>query len=237
MSTVTQSNAVQTGAIASNAGQATTTSKPMDALTAILLVIIIIVIIGMVGIAIYFLFIRKPKVTESAPQESTTSTSTSIPPIQTPPPAQTAAPTKWKIRYLKLARTDGADEFVQIEKMAIFNNGTRIKATNGVVSPPYPDPKAGTWDLAENGTGITHTDHSPNAYIEFDFGADQDVDKVQLIQRQATDAWNATRTKGVTFTASDTNKQIVFSYVIDVAYTFELNFTYPDKQPVKRVGA
>lgn len=125
--------------------------------------------------------------------------------------------------------------------MAIYDkNGRRIRAVNGLVRPLYKaaDGYFGVWNLAndDNTWTMASTDPSTEAEIMLDFGQDQEVARVQLITRNDMGAYNRPRTKGLTFSAENSNNQIVFSYDITKELTFELNFTFPSTVPVERVA-
>lgn len=149
---------------------------------------------------------------------------------------------KWKIRYLKIARTNGLHMFVNVERMALYSDGRFIPAVNGIVSPPFPDPAVDFgWQRAskeltviDHNKDITHTAASPDAFIEFDFGSEHEVDRVQLLQRQVTTGWNGYRSMGLTFTASDGNKKPVIAYQLDEPFIFEANFEFPNVKPKLR---
>lgn len=145
---------------------------------------------------------------------------------------------KYKIRYLKLQRSDNQDEYVQIERMFLYIKGEKIPVSSGTVSPAYPDSSVGTWEAAARGTGtgITHTAASKNAFVQFDFGSEKEADRVQLVQRQDISDWNASRTKGLTFYALNGAGQPVLTYNIERPFTFELNFIHPGAVPFIRMG-
>lgn len=144
-------------------------------------------------------------------------------------------PPHYKIRYLRLQRTDKQPEYVQVQRMALYNKNQLLPVVNGKVYPSLPNGVA-TWQMAVQGTDLAHTDISPDAHVEFDFGSDVEADRVQLIQRQDLADWNANRTKGVTFEALNAAKQIVLTYTITQPYTFELNFIAPETVPMVRMG-
>lgn len=147
---------------------------------------------------------------------------------------------KWLIRYLRLQRMDGRDDFVHVESMELWNNGKRIYARSGETSPFYSlnlTDQAMDWTKANDdnpirhkeakGT-IAHTDPTKDAYIELDFGEDQEADTIRLVHRQSFQPWNKDRIKGTRFTARNSKGDVVLSHDIKDARFTILTFTYPD---------
>lgn len=221
-------------------GVSTMAQRKPDWITVVFVGLIVLLVLIIILAAVYFATKKSKQQTRSTDADEEVDTDL----IPTPPPSTTtthspiAVDNKWKIRYLKLQRTNKVDEYVQVERMFLYNEGQRLEVSAGIVSPPYGDPNYGTWEEAAKGkgTGLTHTDPSKDAFIQFDFGSDRGADRVQLVQRQDTKDWNGPRTSGVTFTALNAAGQTVFTHTIDRSYTFELNFRFPSTIPVVRMG-
>lgn len=153
-------------------------------------------------------------------------------------------PKKWVVRFLRLQRIDGRDEFVHVESMEMWNNGKRIFAKQGTTHPVYSTNQSGfpmDWTQANDADAIrykeakgtvAHTDPTKDAYIELDFGADQQVDTIRLVHRQSFQPWNKDRIKGTRFTARDEKGTVVLSHDIqDPRFTI-LTFVFPGTEPV-----
>lgn len=152
----------------------------------------------------------------------------------------TAKKKKWMVRYLRIQRVDGRDEFVHVESIELWNDGKRIYAKNGKVYPEYTTNKTTQlvdWTMANDDNPVryleakgtfAHTDPTKDAYIELDFGEDVEADTLRLIFRQSFLDWNKSRIKGTRFTAKNSNGDVVLTHDITDARFTILTFTYPD---------
>lgn len=137
----------------------------------------------------------------------------------------------YPIRYLRLQRTDGTHNMIEIERMTLWKGGRTVAVTRQAISPVVEMKK-----LSASGQWLTRAGASPHAYIEFDFGMEHLADRVQLIQWQNISALNGLQTKGVTLYALDKNRHLVFAYEILKSYHFELNFASGSFTPTIRSG-
>jgi hypothetical protein len=142
-------------------------------------------------------------------------------------------PSKPPIRYLRVARTDNRADYVNITGLELWSGGSRQRAVSGTVSP-YPsgnlDPTCCDWKFVDDGdtTTIGHTELSPQAYIELDFGASgKPGDTVKVLNRPPGSINGvevlSIRLQGCTLTVTDINGKVVLSKPLGKELTYEFS--------------
>lgn len=143
---------------------------------------------------------------------------------------------KWVVRYLRLQRVDNSLEHVQVNEMALYDGSVRIFALSGRTFPMYnvPHDRFGPWIFANdaNSTTTAMTDRNPEAFIELDFGDNRSCDRIRVVI--LTDDNPERHTTGLLLTASDDNRKIIVSFLIDKPHTTQVEFRHPRETQIVR---